>query len=103
MRLELPRGSQRSPTFHVSQLKPFTVGPQGEPEPVEPEEFIGGQGHWRVERFVKNRVRRYGRSTVPRESIMVRWAGQGPEEDLWRPIEELREDIDELSFDSNAR
>ena len=101
MRLKLPEGSMRSPTFHTSQVKVW-VGDDGSfpgrglEEPGLAEWDEEGEEHYTVERFLKRRTRKF--RGVERERILVRWAGYGPEEDLWLRKEDLVQDIDPETF-----
>jgi hypothetical protein len=70
--------------FHVSLLEkvaddPYPQRQQPQPPPIE----IDGEDHYDVADIVDSRKRR------GRVYYLVRWAGYGPEDDTWEPVEML--------------
>ncbi|PIL33966.1 hypothetical protein GSI_03674 [Ganoderma sinense ZZ0214-1] len=92
--LKLPESMQIFPTFHASLLRPFIENDasrfpsrtRSHPGPIV---MADGQEEWLIESIL-DRCRR-GRSF----QYLVRWAGYGPEADLWLPGKEV-EDLEAL-------
>ena len=92
--LDLPPTWLVHPVISVAQLEPTPDGtdPYQRPRPDHPPsvETEGDTEHFKsyeVEKLVKKRVRKYGRTPVTQ--YMVRWLGYGPEYDEWRSISAL--------------
>lgn len=88
--LELPEAWKMTNTVHVSYLYPWKDGsaqfPEREPPPPDPE-IIEGEEHFYVEAFRKHRYFR------GRLQYLVKWQGHAENENQWRPIAALREDL----------
>ncbi|KAJ9515257.1 hypothetical protein QJQ45_002387 [Haematococcus lacustris] len=84
-RVKLPDGFKIHDVFHVSKLKLHRDGP-GMILPPPPLDL--GDGQWfLVERILKHRT------VKGRVEYLVRWAGYGPEHDLWEPAKNISKDL----------
>ncbi|PIL28861.1 hypothetical protein GSI_08907 [Ganoderma sinense ZZ0214-1] len=92
--LKLPDSMRIFPTFHASLLRPFVENDatrfpsrtRSHPGPIV---TADGQEEWLVESILDRRRRGRG------FQYLVRWAGYGPEADLWLPGKEV-EDLEAL-------
>ncbi|KAJ9517576.1 hypothetical protein QJQ45_025084, partial [Haematococcus lacustris] len=84
-RVKLPDGFKIHDVFHVLKLKLHRDGP-GMILPPPPLDL--GDGQWfLVERILKHRT------VKGRVEYLVRWAGYGPEHDLWEPAKNISKDL----------
>lgn len=87
--LDLPHSTNVHPVFHTSEILPYIVNNDTlfpsralhSPEPV----IVDGNLEHFVDRILDQRKGR-GRAGT---QYLVRWRGQGPEEDIWLPHREL--------------
>ena len=80
-KLELPETMQVHDVFHVSLLKPYSDDPNVAPPPAPI--VVDGELEYTVERIMRHRDKRYGRTT--KREFLVRWLDYGPEHDTWEP------------------
>jgi hypothetical protein len=93
--LDLPQSSNVFPTFHMSQVIPFTENDADlfaareleQPPPV----IVDDEEEYYVDRIIDERKRGRGMQ------YLVRWTGYGPEEDRWLPTSAL-EDCEALEI-----
>ncbi|KAJ9527210.1 hypothetical protein QJQ45_025469 [Haematococcus lacustris] len=84
-RVKLPDGFKIHDVFHVSKLKLHRDGPE---MILPPPPLDLGDGQWfLVERILKHRT------VKGRVEYLVRWAGYGPEHDLWEPAKNISKDL----------
>jgi hypothetical protein len=80
-KLQLPGHMRVHPVFHASLLRPYVSAPGGVfplPRPfARPPPVVPADDQYTVEQLLAQRVIR------GRTQYLVRWAGYGPEEDLW--------------------
>ena len=97
--LELPPNWRVYPTISVAQLEPLTPGkdPYDRPRTTYPGEvYMEGDTEeyrsYEVERIVKKRVRKFGKTKVTH--YLLRRLGWGPEHDVWNSTAALDECMD---------
>ena len=95
--LKLPTTMKIHPVFHVSKLKAYVDGTI--PYPDRPQqvmnrpaagEKIDGEDAWEVERVLKKRIRKVGRSRAGVVEYLVKWKGYADWENTWEPAHNLR-------------
>jgi hypothetical protein len=92
IRLEFPKHFKSHNVVHVSYILPFRESdqfPSREAPPAPEPEIIDGEEHHHVERFLNHRFFR-GQYL----QYLVKWTGQADENNVWRPITILRQDLD---------
>jgi hypothetical protein len=80
VRLELPEQFRVHPTFHTSLVRPYRS--DGTVQPPPPADWVGGEPAYKVERILFHR--RVGSKPKTWE-YLVKWEGQGHENDMWVP------------------
>ena len=96
--LILPVSMKIHPVFHISKLRKHIDGTQLFPSRPTQEnnrptstEQIDGEDAWEVERIVKKRERKIGRSKKVVVEYLVKWKDYGDWEMTWEPASNLRE------------
>ena len=86
-RLQLPPHLRMHDVVSIAQLEP-TVDPASDPyeRRIRPLPTVIDKD---IERLIRKRVRRIGRSKQKFTEYLVRFAGQGPEHDLWMTTQQL--------------
>ena len=97
--LRLPTNMKIHPVINISFLKANADGSLDFPHRPEysappPAEWIDGEEHFLVEAFRKQRHN--GRSK--QLEILVKWAGQGEDQNLWIPAWQLQMDLDRRTY-----
>ncbi len=93
VRLELPKRWRIHDVIHTSHLRlcndnnPAEFPGREQPPPPEPE-VIDDEEHFFVEKFLARR------GVGANIAYLVKWQGYGDEENVWRPLKDLREDLD---------
>jgi hypothetical protein len=85
-KLKLPTGWKIHPIFHSVHLTPFKETPQYGPVRISPPpDLIDGEEEYEVDHIVKHRKTCRGQI-----QYLVRWKGQGPEDDSWEPAKHFK-------------
>ena len=97
--LDLPQANNVFPVFHTSEILPFIENdehlfPSRALHPLEPVLVNDNLEHF-IDRIIDEKKTRLGGRGGTK--YLVRWAGQGPENDLWLPQKEL-EDCEALDI-----
>lgn len=95
-KLELPEALKLHRTVHVEHLKEYVDGSETFPfrpeyVPPPPPEVIQGKQHFCVEAFHGHK------GTGSKLRFLVKWKGYPASENIFRPLSELRKDLDKKS------
>jgi hypothetical protein len=96
-KLDLPSTMKIHPVIHAKYLKEYVDGAETFPTrpeyvPPPPPEVVAGQQHFYVEAF------RGHRGVGEKLRLLVKWKGHPESENLYRPIKQLREDLDKKTL-----
>jgi len=89
VKLKLPDGFRRHPVFHISNVKKWVSGEDGQfsnRAPPEPPEALDVENDiWGIEKLLDKRW------SGNHEQVLVRWEGFGPSDDQWKSVSRLNE------------
>jgi hypothetical protein len=96
-KLKLPASFQIHPVIHAKYLKEYVDGAETFPDRPEyvqppPPEDVSGEQHFYVEAF------RGHRGVGNKLRLLVKWKGYPESENTFRPIKDLREDMDKKTL-----